>query len=224
MLATSDRVRPCRARCSPRAVGRATSSSPAFSSIVMSRLLRSDRSQRGPATRTTSGSTVTVTPSGTGMGLRPIRDIVDLPDLRHDLAADALLTGLVAGQDAARRGDDRRAHAALDLADPAGRRVVALAGARDAAQALDRRAAILGVLERHPDDLSRMVGRRRLDLVAVDVALLLEDSRHLDLELGRGDVDRLVGGLDPVADPREEVGDRIGHRHGYQLLFVIPGM
>src|SRR3954470_16465327 len=223
MLATSERVSPCRARCSPRSVGRVTRSSPSFCSMPMSRFLRSDRSPRGPATRTTSGSTVTVTPSGMGMGLRPIRDMA-LPDLRHDLAADALLTGLVAGQDAARRGDDRRAHAALDLADPAGRRVVALAGARDAAQALDRRAAILGVLQRHPDDLSRMVGRRRLDLVAVDVALLLEDSRHLDLELGRGDVDRLVGGLDPVADPREEVGDRIGHRHGYQLLFVIPGM
>jgi hypothetical protein len=30
-----------------------------------------------------------------------------------------------------------------------------------------------------------------------------------------------VGG---VAQAREEVGDRVGHRHGYQLDFVMPGM
>src|SRR4051794_23802797 len=106
MLATSERVSPCRARCSPRSVGRVTTSSPSFWSMPMSRDLRSDSAPRGPGTWTTSGSTVTVTPSGTGMGLRPILDMVDLPALRHDLAADALLTGLVAGQDAAGRGDD----------------------------------------------------------------------------------------------------------------------
>src|SRR3954447_19433861 len=213
MLATSERMSPCRARCSPRSVGRLTRSSPSVCSTVMSRDLRSDSAPRGPVTWTTSGSTVTVTPSGTGMGLRPILDIVDLPDLRHDLAADALLAGLVAGQYAARRGNDRGAHAALDLADAAGGRVVALARARDAAQALDRRAAVVRVLQLHTDDLARVIGGRRLDVVAQDVALLLEDAGHLDLELGRGDVDRLVGGLDPVADPREEVGDGVGHRH-----------
>src|SRR3954454_1415136 len=185
MLATSERVSPCRARCSPRSVGRVTCSSPSFSSTPMSRFLRSDRSPRGPTTRTISGSTVTVTPSGTGMGLRPILDMRDLPDLRHDLAADARLAGIVAGQDARGRGDDRGAHAALDLADPVGGRVVALAGARDAAQALDGRPAVLGVLELDADDLAGMVRGRRLHLVAVDVALLLEDPGHLDLQLGR---------------------------------------
>ena len=93
MLATSERVSPCRARCSPRSVGRVTVISSPSCTTVMSRGMRSESSPLGPCTRTTSGSIVTVTPEGTGMGLRPIRDIALLPDLRHDLAADAVLAG-----------------------------------------------------------------------------------------------------------------------------------
>ena len=47
------------------------------------------------------------------------------------------------------------------------------------------------------------------------------------LSLEAGIVDRLVRGLDRVADAGQEVGDRVGHRHGgcsYQLDFVMPGM
>src|SRR3954447_11884980 len=153
MLAISERVSPWRARCSPRSVGRLTRSSPSFCSTVMSRFLRSSSVPPGPATRTTSGSMVTVTVSGTGMGFLPMRDM-PLPDLRHDLAADAGLPELVAGHDAARRRDERGVHAALDLADAVRRRVVALARTRDAPQARDRRAAVVGVLQADPDDLA----------------------------------------------------------------------
>src|SRR5204863_745364 len=127
---------------------------------------RSDSSPLGPCTRTTSGSIVTVTPVGTAMGFLPIR-LMRLPDLRHDLAADALLARVVAGHDAVGRRDDGGAHAALDLAHALGAGVVALAGARHAAQAGDGRAAVLCVLERDADDLAGMVGRGRLDLVAL---------------------------------------------------------
>src|SRR5881398_1405368 len=176
MLATSERVSPCRARCSPRSVGRATVSSSPSCATVMSRWMRSESSPFGPCTRTTPGSIVTVTPMGTVMGLRPMRDISECsPDLRDDLAADALLARLVAGHDAVGRRDDGGAHAALDLAHALRAGVAALAGARDATQAGDGRAAVLGVLERDADDLARMVGRGRLDLVARDVALLGED-------------------------------------------------
>src|SRR3712207_3055043 len=153
MLATSERVSPCRARCSPRSVGRVTLRTPSDSSTPMSRFLRSDSAPRGPVTWTTSGSTLTVTPVGTGMGLRPIR-LIGLPDLRHDLAADLLLAGLVAGHDAARRRDDRGAEAALDLRDLRPGDVAALAGARHAAQARDRRPALGGVLELDLDELA----------------------------------------------------------------------
>src|SRR5215218_6075206 len=130
MLAMRERVSPCSARCSARSVGRVTiSSSPSWRTSI-ERFLRSWRSPRGPATRTTSGSIVTVTPVGMGMGLLPIRDI-DLPDLRDDLAADALPAGVVAGHHATRGGDDRGAHAAEHLGDGAGVHVGPLAGARD---------------------------------------------------------------------------------------------
>src|SRR4051794_9336846 len=195
----------------------------------MSRFLRSSSEPPGPATRTISGSMVTVTVAGTGMGLRPMRDM-PLPDLRHDLAADTGLTGLVARHHAAGRRDDRGAHAALDLADAAGGGVVALARARDAAQAGDRRAAVVGVLQAHADELGGLPLGGRHDLEALDVALLAQDPRHLALELGGRDIRRLVSGVDRVADPREEVGDGVGHGHGlralerYQLDLVIPGM
>src|SRR5213083_1783877 len=117
MFAMSDRVSPCRARCSPRSVGRVTTMSLSCCSTAMSRGLRSSRLPRGPLTRTTSGSIETVTPLGTGMGCFPIRDISRSPDVGHYFAADALADRLVAGHDALRRRDDRRAHAALDLGD-----------------------------------------------------------------------------------------------------------
>src|SRR3954447_15395211 len=164
MFATSERVRACRARCSPRSVGRVTLSSSPSCATLMSRWMRSESSPLGPCTRTTPGSIVTVTPLGTGMGFRPMRDM-PLPDLGHDLATDALLACLVTGHDAVGRRDDGGAHAALDLAHAVGAGVVALAGARHAAQAGDGRTAVLGVLERHADDLARMVRGRGLDVV-----------------------------------------------------------
>src|SRR3954451_1799712 len=178
MLAMSDRVSPCRARCSPRSVGRLTRSCPSSWSTVMSRLLRSDSAPRGPVTWTTSGSTVTVTPSGTGMGFLPMRLTTRSPHLGDDLAAHAGAPRLVAGHDAARRRHDRCPHAALDLADPVRPRIVALARARDPAQAADRRAPVLGVLQLDADALAGvlLVGREQLE--AVDVALLAQDPRH----------------------------------------------
>src|SRR3954451_2384958 len=164
MLATSDRVRPCRARCSPRSVGRETRSWPSSCLTVMSRCTRSLSAPRGPLTWTTSGSMATVTEAGTGMGLRPMR-LMRSPDVGDDLAADARLAGLVAGHHAVGGGHDRGPHAAEDLGDLRVADVRALAGARHALQAGDGRAAVgLGVLERDPDEVARMVGSGGLEL------------------------------------------------------------
>ena len=76
MLATSVRVRPCSARCSPRSVGRVTRTSSPTCSTAMSRAMRSESSPLGPLTVTRSGSIAIVTPEGTGMGCLPILDIV----------------------------------------------------------------------------------------------------------------------------------------------------
>src|SRR5918911_58235 len=127
MLAISVRVSPCSARCSARSVGRVTRSCPSSWTTSMSRGTRSVSSPRGPLTRTSSGSIEIVTPSGTGMGFLPIRDMA-LPDVGDDLAADARLAGLVAGHHAVGGGNDGGPHAAEDLRDLAVADVAALAG------------------------------------------------------------------------------------------------
>src|SRR5947199_287019 len=99
MLATSDLVRPCSARWSPRSVGRDTVSVPSSTVTVMSGLIRSEREPFGPLTVTAVGPTSTSTPAGTGMGFRPIR-LMRSPDVAQHLAADAGLLGLAAGDDA----------------------------------------------------------------------------------------------------------------------------
>src|SRR5690242_3287929 len=148
MLATRVRVRPCRARCSPRSVGRVTRTSSPTCSTLISRLTRSVSSPLGPLTVTRSGSMAMVTPVGTGMGCRPMRDIADavLPDSGHDLATDPLLAGLVAGHDALGRGDDRRAHTPLHAGDVAVIDIGPLTGARHPLQPGDDGAALVGVL------------------------------------------------------------------------------
>src|SRR4051812_44579206 len=170
-------------------------------------------SPRGPLTRTTPGSTETVTPEGTGMGCLPIRDIVKSPYERDDLAADALATGLVARQDAVGRRHDRGSHAALDTRDLVVRDVMPAARARDALEPEDHCGAVLGVLELHADDLRGLLVRRVVDRVVLDVALLLEDAGHLLLQARRGDGHLALLGHGAVAQAREEVGDGIGHRH-----------
>src|ERR1700722_5180667 len=122
MLATSERVSPCRARCSPRSVGRETSSCSPSWTTSMSRGTRSTSSPLGPLTRTDSGSIATVTPAGRGMGCFPILDMscAWLPDLGHDLAADTRGAGVVAGHDTVGGRDDRGTHAALHLGNAAG--------------------------------------------------------------------------------------------------------
>src|SRR5581483_8651156 len=215
MFATSERVSPCSARCSPRSVGRVTRSSSSTCSTEMSRGMRSESSPLGPLTVTRSGSIETVTPEGTGMGCFPIRDmtLTSLPDARHDLATDTLLAGFVAGHDAFRGRDDRGAHAALDAGDVGMVDVGPLAGARDALESGDDGLSILGVLEHDGDLLAGTLGRRVLQRVTLDVSLLLEDAGQLALESRGGNRHVLVLRERRVAQAGEEVGYGIGHRH-----------
>src|SRR6059036_719740 len=127
MLAIRLRVRPCSARCSPRSVGRVTTTWPSSSLTVISPLTRSSSSPLGPLTFTRPGSTCTSTPSGTGMGCFPIR-LMGSPDLGHKLAAHMRLARLVAGHHPAGGGDDRGSHAAQDLGDVVGAYVTPAAG------------------------------------------------------------------------------------------------
>src|ERR687897_866982 len=168
MFAIRLRVRPWRARCSPRSVGRVTRSSPSSCFTSMSRFLRSASSPFGPFTLTSSGSMVISTPSGRATGCFPMR--LTSPPPCDQLAAHAGAARLMARHDAPRGRHDRRAHAALHLWQGARLDVLAAARLRHALDALDDRLAVLRVLQAHAQHTAHA---GRLDVIALDVALLL---------------------------------------------------
>src|ERR1041384_5251022 len=131
MFAIRLRVSPCRARCSPRSVGRLIVIVPPSCSTFISGEKSWVSSPFGPFTATRPGATSTVTDSGTAIGFLPIRLMVRFrhsPDVGDYLAADSFLLRFVAGHHAGRGADDRRAGAAVharhfrvvDVASPAG--------------------------------------------------------------------------------------------------------
>src|SRR4028119_462728 len=111
MLATSERVRPCRLRDSRSSSGRATCRVPSSErSMVMGAGTVWLRVPFGPFTVTDWPSRVTSTPLGTGMGRRPMRDMVrssSLVDVGEDFSAYALLVSLATGEQTGGRRDDR---------------------------------------------------------------------------------------------------------------------
>src|SRR5436190_15214946 len=118
MFAIRLRVRPCKARCSPRSVGRSTVRLPFDRVTVISVLTTWLSSPFGPLTETSPGLTSTVTPSGTVIGFLPIRLIgIGSPYVGDDLAAHAAGLRLVPGHHAHRRAEDRGAHAAHHARD-----------------------------------------------------------------------------------------------------------
>src|SRR4051812_732741 len=160
--------------------------------------LRSSRfsSPLGPLTATFWPFAVTVTPAGMVIGIFPIRDIsiVPLPDAADEFAADALLFGGPVGHDATARGEDGDAEAIHGGRDFFGADVLAEAGLRNALESRDRVHLVLVVLQ---GDADRVVALLVLHHpVALDEAFGLEDFSEVDLELGRGDVDRLLAGSD----------------------------
>src|SRR4029077_9887967 len=129
MFAIRLRVSPCRARCSPRSVGRSTVRVPSSIATFMSVSTCWLSSPFGPLTATAPGLTSISTPSGISIGFLPIRLISWSPDVCDDLSADTPLPGLVAGHDAARGRHDGRAHASEDARDLVLGYVAAAAGA-----------------------------------------------------------------------------------------------
>src|SRR6266516_6982365 len=176
MFATSVRVRPCRARSSPRSVGRFTVTTPSACSIFIRAGTCCCSVPSGPATATRAGSIVTVTPSGSSMGALPIL-LIPLPDEGHHFAADAALLRGADRDETGRGREDRDAHPAehtrktvLPGVDPAAR-------LRHALQARDDPLAVAAEFE--VDDQG-IEGFALLDVIVADVALLLEEPGDLD--------------------------------------------
>src|SRR5262245_15647120 len=132
MLATSVRDSPCSSLAVRSSFGRTTLISPLSPrSAVIGSASRCDSSPLGPLTFTVWPSMVTSTPAGTGIALRPIRDIVPglpLPHVGEDFPAYAPLAGLPVGEQSLGRRDDRYAQAAEHPREVGGLRVDSQAG------------------------------------------------------------------------------------------------
>src|SRR5881296_4682727 len=99
------------------------------------------------------------------MGCLPIRDMAS-PDEADHLAADALLLGGAARDQAVRGGQDRDTHAAEYARQPVLARVDPASGLGDALQVRDHALAAAAVLE---IDHEPLVGAAVLDVVVADV-------------------------------------------------------
>src|SRR6516162_7960063 len=142
MLARCARVEPALVRASP---GSAKAISSFFSLCVTDTpaLKGSDSEPLAPLMVTAWAAMVAVTPWGNSTGAFAILDILALPS-GHDAQDFAALPDrarLLVGHHALGRGDDHRPHAAQDLRQLVLATVDTQAGAADALQAVDHRAA-----------------------------------------------------------------------------------
>src|SRR5947208_9286116 len=114
MFAMSERVSPCRARCVRASVGRATVRTPSWMLTVISGWKSLWSFALGPFTVMWFPDTLTSTPDGIGIGLRPILLIGPSPfwpspHETENFAAGSVLLSLLVCHEALRRRDDRDA-------------------------------------------------------------------------------------------------------------------
>src|SRR5260370_10255193 len=240
MLATRLRTRPCRARWRKSSEGRSKTSSPSTCLTVMSAGKVRSSWPFGPSTLTWPGCKVTFTVPGNGIGTFQIRDtsfLRLLPDVCQHFAAEAVAGRLAPGHDSFGCAENGDAEPTEDSRDLCLARVDAQAGAADPLHARDHASAIGASLE---DDTHRLSGSVGFDLVAGDVALVLQDARDLELQLGSRNLHLGMSRGVGVAHACEHVRDRVAYDaggsapHGFrvfrdccihhQLDFVTPGM
>src|SRR5581483_5362962 len=211
MLFTSERVRPCWARFSRSSSGRSTTSVVSSWRTVITPGMSRSSVPFGPATLMRRSSIDTVTPLGTAIGARPMRDMTSpLPDVTEDLAADAGPPRFAVGQQPAAGGQDGDTETAEHTRHLVGLRVDAQTRLAHAAQAGDRALPLGRVLHVDGEDAARatdVVGHRE----PLDVALLLEDGGECFLLLRRRHAHLVVHRHVGVPDAGQHVRDRVGH-------------
>src|SRR6266536_223939 len=177
MFAISERVSPCRARSSPRSLGRVTVTEPSACSIFIRAGTCWLSSPSGPLTITRPGESATETLVGSWMGCLPIR-LICSPDEADDLAADAALGRCAARDQAVGGGQNRDAHAAEHPREAVLAGVDAAAGLGDALQVGDHALPVAAELELDDERVIVHLGPA-LHPVVTDVALLLEQPCDL---------------------------------------------
>src|SRR5436190_7008562 len=206
MFAISVRVRPCKARSSPRSVGRVTVIEPSSCSILIRWGTCCCKVPSGPLTITRPGSIATVTPAGTSIGLLPIRLMSWSPDEADDFAADSLLLRRAARDQPARSRQDRHAHSAEHARQSVLLRVDTAAGLGHPLQIGDDPLAAPAVLQVDHEGIEALAVP---NVIVRDVALLLEDARDLALHARVGHLGALVQCLVGIPNPRQHVRDRV---------------
>src|SRR5664279_3784587 len=222
------RARPWKARDWASSLARARLTESAWMSSVIPAGMGQLSLPLAPSTTASDPMTVTFTPLGSVTGFFPIRDMgysldeggvaahfrIWLPDVGEDFAADVLLLGVLAREEAPRGGQDGDAEAAVDVRDLLRAGVDAQAGSGHAAEAVDHILLVLHVLQVDDEERAPLVLHL---LEGMDVALLLQDAAETGLDLGGGHHHGIVSGHDAVADAGEIVSDGIGI-HGPLLL------
>src|SRR5579864_309204 len=161
-------------------------------------------------------SRATSTPSGTGIGSLPMRDIRHSPHERDDFAAQSGALRGAPGHQPARGRDDRDAEATEHTGDLGLPRIDAEPRTADPPQTGERAPARASRFEGDREHLHRGFARY---LVPVDEALLGENARDLDLHLRHRDLHGAVMGLVGVADAGQHVRDAVtGHGSPRTLL------
>src|SRR5437867_145985 len=207
MLATSVRVSPWSALCRLSSEGRRTtivsSSRASARSGCTVRLI-------SPFTVIRRPSSWAVTPLGMGTGFLPMRDMGGpLPDHREQLAAYAGGACFAIRHEPLRRREDRHAEAVLDARDLARLDVAAQAWRGHALQLADHRGVVV-ILEVEPQQPVTPIVQH---LEVLDVVVVAEQPRDLDLQLRHRHIDPTVPRLAGVAHPGQHVGDGINHAH-----------
>src|SRR6476659_2268189 len=212
MLASRDRVRPCRLRLNPSSSGRSTRAVPSSTTIRMLACMVWVREPRGPFTVTTlSPPTATSTPPGNAMGCFPILLIVPFvpcpsPHVREYFAADAVARRILVRHHAVGRADDgdpepphHTGQVPTSAVDPPAR-------FRHPPKTGDGALLARPILQTDPKQL---VHTRPFAFVSADEPFVRKDVEHGFRELGRGSHQLILVCRVRVADPRQQVRDRI---------------
>src|SRR6266576_6941482 len=244
ILASKDRVRPCRLRLNPSSSGRSTRAVPSSTTIRMLTCMVWVRDPRGPFTVTMlSPPTATSTPPGNAMGCFPILLIVPLvprpsPHVREYFAADAVARRVFVRHHAMGRADDGDPEPPHDTGQVATAAVDPPTGFRHTPETGDGALLARPVLQ---TDAEQLVDTFPFAFVPVDEPFVCKDVEHGFRELGRGSYQLILVRSVGVADPRQQIRDRVrdvrrelrllrrrrrarpGGRCAHHEAFVTPG-
>src|SRR5690606_5007231 len=144
------------------------------------------------------------------------------PHVGEDFPANAVALGLPVGLQTGGRGNDRHTEATEHVRQLGGLRIHPQAGLGHPAQTCDAALTVRAVLQLHDQVLVLVT---LLGAVVRDVTLALEDLRDVLLELRVRHHDLVVISRVGIAQTRQEVCDRVGHRHDepVNLSHLVPG-